>query len=90
MKVSNGIPILLIDLKKLDEAPVPNCMIYRSRFVILKWISDLRLNFNHQLIYIDYLIDISINKGKSTADVMDEDRFLRLLKEKDLNTPQRH
>jgi len=61
----------------------------RSRSVILKWISDLILNFNQQLKYIDYLIDISIKEGKSTADIMDEDRFLRLLKEKDLNTPQK-
>ena len=61
----------------------------RSRSVILKWISDLNLNVNQQLKYIDYLIDISSREGKPIADIMDEDRFLTLLKDKELNTPQK-
>jgi hypothetical protein len=61
----------------------------RSSSSILNCISDLRFNFNQQLKYIDYLIDISIKEGKSIADIMDEDWFLRLLKDEDLNTPQK-
>jgi len=61
----------------------------RSSSFILKCISDLRLNFNQQLKYIDYLIDISIKEGKSITDIMDEDWFLELLKDEDLNTPQK-
>jgi hypothetical protein len=61
----------------------------RSRSVILKCISELGLNFNQQLQYIDYINDISIKEGKSIADIMDEHQFLSYLKEKDINTPQK-
>jgi hypothetical protein len=61
----------------------------RSRSVILKCISELGLNFNQQLQYIDYISDISIKEGKSIADIMDEYQFLSYLKEKDINTPQK-
>jgi hypothetical protein len=61
----------------------------RSRSVILKCISELGLNFNQQLQYIDYITDISIKEGKSIADIMDEHQFLLHLNEKDINTPQK-
>ncbi len=60
-----------------------------SRSVILRCISELGLNFNQQLQYIDYITDISIKEDKSIADIMDEHQFLLLLKEEDLNTPQK-
>ena len=61
----------------------------RSRSVILKCISDLRLNFNQQLQYIDIINDISIKEDKSIADIMDEYQFSLLLKDRDINTPQK-
>jgi hypothetical protein len=61
----------------------------RSRSVILKCISELGFNFNQQLQYIDYITDISIKEDKSITDIMDEHQFLLLLKEKDINTPQK-
>jgi len=61
----------------------------RSRSVILKCISELKLNLNQQLQYIDYITDISIKEDKSIADIMDEHQFLLHLKEKDINTPQK-
>ena len=60
-----------------------------SRSVILRCISDLGFNFNQQLQYIDYITDISIKEEKSIADIMDEHQFSLLLKEKDLNMPQK-
>lgn len=61
----------------------------RSRSVILRCVSELGLNFNQQLQFIDYITDISIKEGKSIADIMDEHQFLSHLKEKDKNTPQK-
>lgn len=61
----------------------------RSRSVILKCISELGLNFNQQLKYIDFISDISIKENKSIPDIMDEHQFSLLLKEDDLNTPQK-
>jgi hypothetical protein len=60
-----------------------------SRLAVLKWIMDLRLNFNQQLKYIDYLTDISIKEGKSIAEIMKDGRFLGLLNENKLNSPQK-
>ncbi len=60
-----------------------------SRLAILKWIMDLRLNFNQQLKYIEYLTDISIKEGKPIAEIMKDDRFLKILNDDRLNTPQK-
>jgi len=60
-----------------------------SRLAVLEWIRDLRLNFNQQLKYIDYITDISIKEGKPIAEIMKDGRFLALLNENKLNIPQK-
>jgi ParB family chromosome partitioning protein len=60
-----------------------------SRLAVLKWITELRLNFNQQLKYIAYVTDISNKEGKSIAEIMKDDKFLAVLKENKLNTPQK-
>ena len=61
----------------------------RSLSVVCQRISDLRLNFNQQLKFIEYLIDISIKKGCTIYELFEEDQILRLLKDKKLNSPQK-
>ncbi|MDB9823046.1 ParB/RepB/Spo0J family partition protein [Deltaproteobacteria bacterium] len=60
-----------------------------SRAVILKWILNLRLNFNQQLKYIDYINDISIKENKSASDIIKEEQFLSIWEDRELNTPQK-
>jgi ParB-like chromosome segregation protein Spo0J len=60
-----------------------------SRLAVLKWITELGLNFNQQLKYIDYTADISNKERKSIAEIMKDDKILALLNENKLNAPQK-
>ena len=60
-----------------------------SRQCIFRWISDLRLNFNQQLHYIDMMIDLSIIHKKSCSQIMECDPLQNIVKDEGLNNPQK-
>ncbi|MBW2609047.1 MAG: ParB N-terminal domain-containing protein [Deltaproteobacteria bacterium] len=61
----------------------------RSRTAIFKWISNVKLNFNHQIQFIEYSTDISIKEEKSISELLDEEQISRLLEDKRTNNPQK-
>lgn len=60
-----------------------------SRDVIVKWISNLKLNINQQSLLIEYINDISCKEGKGTQELLSEEVFIGLITEDGQNTPQK-
>jgi ParB-like chromosome segregation protein Spo0J len=59
------------------------------RNIVLKWIIKLKLNINQQIIFIEYINDISIIEGKSIQEILNEASFADLKMEDDNNNPQK-
>jgi hypothetical protein len=57
--------------------------------IIIKFIKELKLNFNQQILFIEYINDISIREGKGILEYLNEDAFAYLLIEDGRNTPQK-
>ena len=62
---------------------------YPFRNKILKWIINLKLNFNQQALFIEYINDISIREKKSIQELLDEEIFFSLMTKEGQNTPQK-
>jgi ParB-like chromosome segregation protein Spo0J len=60
-----------------------------SRDVIVKWISNLKLNINQQSLFIEYINDISCKEGKGVQELLSEEIFIGLITEDGQNTPQK-
>jgi hypothetical protein len=60
-----------------------------SRFETYQWINNLNLNFNQQLQFIEYTLDISIKEQKMIPEVIREKQFVSVMEDKKLNTPQK-
>lgn len=56
---------------------------------ISKFIIGLKLNFNQQMLFIEYINDISVMEGKGIHECLNEDVFSDLLIEEGRNTPQK-
>ena len=61
----------------------------KSFFVVIEKIIDLRLNFNQQMKFIDYINDISIIDNRPAWYILEEKSILDLLNEKRMNKPQK-
>ncbi len=61
----------------------------RAQSTVIKWLSSIKLNFNQQLKFIEYIDDIAIKEGKNIHELLNEDTFSTLLQDNLLNTPQR-
>jgi len=60
-----------------------------SRNEFLKWIFNLKLNFNQQILFIDYINDIIIKEETNIGELLNEEIFTSLLMEDGQNIPQR-
>jgi hypothetical protein len=56
---------------------------------LFHWISDLSLNFNQQLQYIDIMTDLSIIHNKTCSQLMCCETLQRIVKDASMNTPQK-
>jgi ParB family transcriptional regulator, chromosome partitioning protein len=60
-----------------------------SQNVVLKWIIKLKLNINQQMLFIEYINDISIREEKSIQEILNEANFAGLIMEDGINNPQK-
>jgi len=61
----------------------------KSRFSVFLLLAKLKLNFNKQIHFIEYIVDISHKEGIGIPDLLMEKSFQRILEEKPLNNPQK-
>ncbi|MFC1863531.1 ParB/RepB/Spo0J family partition protein [Thermodesulfobacteriota bacterium] len=61
----------------------------QSREAIINLIVSLKLNFNYQYQFIDYLKDISVAENKLIYDILKEERYQNILDDKRANNPQK-
>jgi hypothetical protein len=61
----------------------------QSGEALFHWISEVMLNFNQQMQFIDMLSDISTRERKSVARVLNEEGFQQILLNHHLNNPQK-
>jgi len=54
---------------------------------LCRWIKELRLSFNYQLQFIDYIMDISSMEDKTVTEVLGT--LGKMLEDKEINRPQR-
>jgi len=59
------------------------------RGLLLKWISNLKLNINQQILFIEYINDISIAEGKDICELLVKKPIADLYIDDSKNTPQR-
>ncbi|MBN1626144.1 MAG: hypothetical protein JW944_06425, partial [Deltaproteobacteria bacterium] len=52
-------------------------------------INDLRFNFNQQMTFIEYIVDISIKEERPVPKLLDEDQLKGISHDGKLNTPQK-
>lgn len=57
--------------------------------IIIKFITDLHLNFNQQLLFVEYIKDISIREDTKISTILEETAFMELLDGSTQNYPQR-
>ncbi|MBN1626023.1 MAG: ParB N-terminal domain-containing protein [Deltaproteobacteria bacterium] len=57
--------------------------------LILNWIIKLKLNTNQQMLFIEYINDISIREGKGVNEFLNEETFVNILTDEDKNIPQK-
>ena len=60
-----------------------------SRASILKLILNLKFNFNQQLQLAEYITDLSIKDDISISEYLSEKKFLKIIKDKKRNNPQK-
>lgn len=60
-----------------------------SREVIFEWVSNLNLNFNQQLQFIEYTLDISNRDRLSVSQLLREKALVRIREDGKLNRPQK-
>jgi hypothetical protein len=73
----------------LKAAQVLVAMDPQSREALFHWISEIKLNFNQQVQFIDMLIDIATNNKKSVAHVLSEKELQHISLNYHLNNPQK-
>lgn len=59
------------------------------RKVLFHWISILKLNFNQQIKFIEYMEDIRIRDGVAAPELLSDKSFLMVLENRRLNNPQK-
>jgi|WetSurMetagenome_2_1015567.scaffolds.fasta_scaffold04222_5 hypothetical protein len=57
--------------------------------IITKFITELHLNFNQQILFIEYINDISIREGLDVSSLLNGKTFIELLDDASQNIPQR-
>jgi len=70
----------LDSLKEIKDYDLP---------IIIKFITELHLNFNQQLLFIEYINDISIREELDISTILAEKTFIELLDGASRNIPQR-
>ncbi|MGD9159396.1 MAG: ParB N-terminal domain-containing protein [Desulfobacteraceae bacterium] len=60
-----------------------------SQMICVNWINNLKLNYNQQIQFIDYINDISRIEKISIKKLLDEQYYLSLLADNKKNTPQK-
>ena len=61
----------------------------KSSSIIFQWIRNLKLNFNQQIQFFEYLMDLSIAKENTIFDILSEDSFEDILRDNRSNNPQK-
>jgi hypothetical protein len=56
--------------------------------LMVKWISDLKLNYNQQIQFAEYITEISSIEKISVSALLGEDQYMTLLRNDHMNTPQ--
>ena len=57
--------------------------------LMVKWISDLKLNYNQQIQFAEYITEISSIEKISISALLGEDQYMTLLRDDHMNTPQK-
>ncbi len=70
-------------LERLVELSIDNQLICSN------WINNLKLNYNQQVLFIDYITDISRIEKIAILELLNDEYFRRLLADKKKNTPQK-
>jgi len=60
-----------------------------SRFETYQWINNLNLNFNQQLQFIEYTLDISIKERRMIPEVFVDSHLVLVMEDQKLNIPQK-
>ncbi len=60
-----------------------------TRIMLMAWISDLKLNFNQQKQFIEYIEDICIKENVDLSDLYKDTAGLKTVREQDMNSPQK-
>jgi hypothetical protein len=60
-----------------------------NQIICTNWIDNLKLNYNQQIQFIDYIIDISRIEKISIPKLLNEEFFITLLSDKKKNIPQK-
>ena len=60
-----------------------------TRQVMFQWISTLKLNFNQQIKFTEYVEDIRFRDGLMAPELFSEKPFLEILENQRLNNPQK-
>jgi ParB-like chromosome segregation protein Spo0J len=60
-----------------------------SRQDLFHWIDILKLNFNQQIKFIEYVQDISMREDMTIHEILSEESFLKILENPRLNNPQK-
>jgi hypothetical protein len=61
----------------------------RSCAAIFKWISEVKLNFNQQSQFIEYILDLVDKEKTSVFQILGEKQLSSILESKKLNNPQK-
>ena len=60
-----------------------------SQQIVFHWISKLKLNFNQQIKFIEYIEDIEMREDLTASGLLSEESFLKVVENQRLNNPQK-
>ncbi|UCF57339.1 MAG: ParB N-terminal domain-containing protein [Deltaproteobacteria bacterium] len=60
-----------------------------SRSALFEWIMNLNFNFNQQLQFIEYTLDLSIKEEREISELLGQKQFSSILGDEKLNNPQK-
>ena len=60
-----------------------------ARPALFRWIKDLKLNFNQQMLFIENTLDISVREETTVLQVLQEKSLLSIKEDQKLNNPQK-